>query len=216
VSTPATAAAAPAPRSAAPLRPAAPADAPSPDARRAALLLHALPAADREWLLAELPDGARATLRGLVAELEELGIPSDHALVQEVVDGSRATGGAATSAPPAAPARPDGRLDALCAAAPTLVSHALRDEPAGLVATLLRVHDFPWREAVLARLDPVRRRDVEERLGAERAAAPAPALRERLLAIFAERLLAVEGRVAEAPTPRPTWLAQLLGKGTRR
>lgn len=45
--------------------------------RRAALTLHALTAHDREWLLAQLPADHREELRGLLAELSELGIPAD-------------------------------------------------------------------------------------------------------------------------------------------
>lgn len=45
--------------------------------RRAALTLHALAAADREWLLEQLPHQDRLALRGLLAELRELGIPAD-------------------------------------------------------------------------------------------------------------------------------------------
>jgi hypothetical protein len=56
--------------------------------RRAALTLHALAAPDREWLLEQLPATDRTALRGLLAELRELGIPLAEAAPQ--VDASNA------------------------------------------------------------------------------------------------------------------------------
>ena len=53
--------------------------------RRAALTLHALAASDREWLLEQLPPAERATLRGLLAELQELGIPADAEVIRSAL-----------------------------------------------------------------------------------------------------------------------------------
>lgn len=50
--------------------------------RRAALALHALGEADREWLLERLPAQSRQTLGELLAELGELGIPPDDAVIR--------------------------------------------------------------------------------------------------------------------------------------
>ncbi|HEY8880048.1 MAG TPA: hypothetical protein VIN03_20930 [Roseateles sp.] len=53
--------------------------------RRAALTLHALAAPDREWLLEQLPPTERASLRGLLVELRELGIPADAEVIRSAL-----------------------------------------------------------------------------------------------------------------------------------
>ena len=53
--------------------------------RRAALTLHALAAPDREWLLEQLPATDSAALRGLLAELQELGIPADADVIRSAL-----------------------------------------------------------------------------------------------------------------------------------
>lgn len=50
--------------------------------RRAALALHALGEDDRAWLLERLPAGQQASLRSLLAELSELGMPRDGAVIR--------------------------------------------------------------------------------------------------------------------------------------
>jgi hypothetical protein len=53
--------------------------------RRAALTLHALAASDREWLLEQLPASDSSALRGLLAELQELGIPADAEVIRSAL-----------------------------------------------------------------------------------------------------------------------------------
>ncbi len=55
------------------------------NARRAALTVHALPPAEREWLLAQLGDGHRTRLQALLAELASLGIPQDPQVVRQAL-----------------------------------------------------------------------------------------------------------------------------------
>ncbi|MTW06370.1 hypothetical protein, partial [Pseudoduganella ginsengisoli] len=52
--------------------------------RRSALLLHGLAGHDRDWVLAQLPPSDRAVLESHLAELRELGIPADPALLPPV------------------------------------------------------------------------------------------------------------------------------------
>ena len=58
---------------------------PTDDARRAALTLHALGRADRDWLLAQLSMAEQNAMTALLDELTELGIPKDKALVREAL-----------------------------------------------------------------------------------------------------------------------------------
>ena len=96
--------------------------------RQSALALHALASQDRAWVLAALPEGQRAALQPLLAELEEIGIPRDADLLQAVQ-------------PPAARQRSAGELDAL--------ARLLRREPPGVAAVFLAAEAWPWRREVL-------------------------------------------------------------------
>jgi hypothetical protein len=60
--------------------------------RRAALTLHALHSEDRDWLLAQLSAPQRDELLALLAELAELGIPSDGDLVSNALATTRPMG----------------------------------------------------------------------------------------------------------------------------
>lgn len=51
-----------------------------PALRRAALSLHALQVEDRDWILSALPGGQGDVLRGLLKELQDLGIPAQELL----------------------------------------------------------------------------------------------------------------------------------------
>ena len=176
------------------------------DTRRAALLLHALAAGDRESLLAELPELQRATLRGLLAELDMLGIPADRNLLEEVIaapvaasaQGSRTTQD--DSQPMPAPLR------ALRDAAIADLVEAVRDEPAGLVAHLLSLADWTWREPLLGRLGAARRRQIEECLSA-RTAPPPPAVADALVTALTGRLQ----RARESAVPARGWASRVTG-----
>lgn len=50
--------------------------------RHAALALHALGAADRDWLLQRLSPTQQQALQDLLAELQELGIPPDQSVIR--------------------------------------------------------------------------------------------------------------------------------------
>lgn len=59
---------------------------PSPGYRRAALTLHALSAADRTWLLAQLPEAHRVALQSLLEELQSLQIPADETVIRTALE----------------------------------------------------------------------------------------------------------------------------------
>ena len=184
-----------------------------PAARRAALAVHALGPQDRAWLLGRLPPAQRERLVPLLEELQALGIPPRRDLLDEAVL-RRETQRAAVNvevqeAPAAAP-----RLGyvqqraALAHVDASAVAKLLQNEPPGLIAQLLEVQAWPWRQAVLEQLGAVKRRRVEELLdGLRRQVRPkAPeALQRALVAGLCKRTVD-ESAVAilDAAPPRRT------------
>lgn len=59
--------------------------------RRVALALHALAAEDRNWLLQQLPAADRQGLDALLRELQELGLPPEPELIDELLAQATAT-----------------------------------------------------------------------------------------------------------------------------
>jgi flagellar motor switch protein FliG len=103
-------------------------------ARKAALLLHALPAQSREAVLQALPDEQRDTLHALLAELHALGIPPEHdwlALVDIAPQGS------------------DDPVEQAMRLGPAQVRQCLASQSPDTVAAFIASHDWPWREALL-------------------------------------------------------------------
>jgi hypothetical protein len=159
--------------------------------RQAAVALHALAEGDRASILTELPAADQQTLRGYLAELDELGFDRE----------TLAAAGAATA--PARPlVQPAARLQA--ASASTMFG-VLKAEPSALVAQLLNVQDWPWA-GELVHLFPAPKRDaIRAARALHTAAAPA---RSRFL------LDAVASRVADqAVTPTDSsWIGALRTK----
>lgn len=112
-------------------------------AHRAALTLHALSGSDREWMLQSLTPEQRGVLQPLLAELQELGIPSDAQLFE-------ALGNAGQGAPSAPPE--DDPLDRLDESALRQLAPMLAQEPARLTAALLATQSPAWRERLLGAL----------------------------------------------------------------
>lgn len=180
-----------------PLMPAAAAAVPSDsnEARQAALLLHTLGAADREWVVAQLPPSQRAQALRLLKELGDLGMPGDAALVDDL------RGAASPSAAQGG--------DGLAEARAVDVAAVLRNEPDALVARLLRQADWPWRAELLDLLGPSRRRRLEELSASTRTAGGATgpldmAVRESVASL-----------VAAARGPRTARAAWWRWKGAR-
>lgn len=175
-------------------------------ARHAALLLHAMSPEDRSWMLEALPASERADLMPLLAELEALGIETDPALIDDATAGAPSAAMPeqefAAVAPQPFPVSDEAMLHALDDNQVRELVACLRTEPVGLVAECLRLADWPWREDLLAALEPGQRRRIEASLSAT---APGfqtpPGMRAALISTVAARLR--ERPVGEAPAAAP-------------
>lgn len=175
-------------------------------ARHAALLLHAMSPEDRSWMLEALPASERAGLVPLLAELEALGIERDPALIDD------ATADAPSAAMPEQdfaamalqrlPVSEEAMLHALDSGQVRELVACLRAEPVGLITEWLRLADWPWREDLLASLEPAQRRRVEGNLLTMRSGFPVPpGMRAALISAVAARLR--ERPAGNAPAAAP-------------
>jgi len=146
--------------------------------RRAALLVHAMPPADRLWLLAALPLPARERLEALLAELRSLEVPPDSDLLRELADAPVSSAGE--------PA--EDRIGRLDKAEVRSLVRILRGEPAAVAVRVLGMRPWPWKAAVLAQLPPAVARSVRG------APSLAPALERYLCEALLRRLRAEQPR----------------------
>lgn len=146
------------------------ATAPRSSMRRAALMVHGLPTADRNWLLTQLPTSERERLQSLLAELTVLAIPADRreldAFLGELSDESLFSPAASLAGTGSLPQMAKNDDDAAQRAALSQlnsesVAGKLKDEPDGLIVQLLGLTDRPWKLALLARLDSHHRDRIE-------------------------------------------------------
>lgn len=148
--------------------------------RRAALLVHAMPRSDREWLLASLAPQHRVELELLLDELQALGIPPDEALLRQVIE-----------APPAKPGVAE-RLEGLAPGQVAALVRLLQQEPPQLAARLLAARTWPWRDKVLEAVPAA----------AAAAARPAPALQQAICESLLRHLEALPPPAAAAAPAR--------------
>lgn len=118
--------------------------------QQAALSLHAMHASDRQWLLEQLPVSQRSRLVSMLDELEQLGVPREPVLLDEV-----------SNEPPAAPLHPF--VERLREQDARHLCQVLESEP-DVVAVALLGRAGPWKHDVLAGLPPARREAIEEAL----------------------------------------------------
>ncbi len=144
----------------------------SASVRKAALVLHGLPAVVRTQVLARLEPAQTTRLGPLLEQLDTLRIP--RALGAELQELAAAAPAGADSPGPAERAE---RLP------PQLVERCLRSCAPVTVAWLLCARDWPWRGAVLERLSGTRRVEVNQHLRREW-----PPLAPAVLASLCERL----------------------------
>jgi hypothetical protein len=158
--------------------------------RQAALALHGLSGADREFVLNELPPADQTQLRQLLEELVDLGFSQDAA--QSVQTDTQRH-----------------RHDQTAQAAEAVL-RAFAAEPASFVGTALAVQPWPWTAAYLALLPPPRRQLVEQAMAAWR---PAPARDAHVQACVQDALRV--SAVAETDEPRPGLFATMVKRWKR-
>lgn len=119
--------------------------------RSAALVLHCLDPGDRRWLFHMLPPGARATVSPLLDELGSLGL-SDHPGIVRALLGGMDDAHAGRSGPRA-------RIAEATAAE---IWAVLQHEPLAMTGWLLALGPWPWRAALIKKLQPHQRAAVAE------------------------------------------------------
>ncbi|MWL90525.1 hypothetical protein [Cupriavidus sp. SW-Y-13] len=166
-------------------------DVPPADDRRVALALHAMTPVDRGWMLSRLPASSHGQLREWLDELDALGVPRDPSLL--------ATVRAVSAVRP----HPDGTYEAMIAHVavlePEVIANILRRESVPLVAALLGISDWPWRQSVMHMLGASHARRVAEATMTARVP-PAPARDAALLQAMLDR--AAGARQAHVPAGR--------------
>ena len=169
------------------------------DARRAALTLHALPEADREWVLHRLDVGQQQLVNEQLLELKSLGVVADESLVRQAL---------------AQGAEREATLGwrktlGLCDA--DRVFTLLQGEPATLIARVLAQGPWAWEAALLEQLGPSRRALV---LAQRDRVRPSAALDQCLLDELARRCGDVTVASHDMPLRPPVargWLQRLQG-----
>lgn len=168
--------------------------------RRAALALHSVASADRDWILGRLDMAERSSLEGMLAELQALGIPADAALADD-----RRSGAAAESPSSVVSREQASPEDRIAAATAGRVHAALEREADQVVAACFALRAWPWRAEALERWPRERRAKIAAALHA-RGELPERA-RSTLLAAFDARLaLAGEPKRWDWRTLRSRWV----------
>lgn len=188
------------------------------EARKAALVFHALSAEDRAWILANLPSEQGRRLQSLAKELETLGIPSDPGLVQEVISrGPAQHGGRSTARSARGTHRDHPATRALEGVEPARLAHLLSKESPGLIAYLLDGHAWPWEVTLLRLLDAPLRSEVEIRRRRQSggSAAIGPVTWSRLVTLLMQRAEAVEVQAEAAEHRSGSLMARALGTAGR-
>lgn len=159
-------------------------------ARRAALMVHALGAEDRAWMLAQLPPPQRAALEPLLDELRDLGIPMDRRTLEQNDE--------ATASPAASLARLEGRQMGQLA-------RMLEQEAPEIARALLDAGEPAWRGTLLKQFAPGFAVRVNRLLPRP---AGGPALRAALAAAVERRLPQQQANAKGRPRWWPAWVSR--------
>ena len=125
--------------------------------RQSALLLHGISEGDREWILAQLAEDQRSQLGNHLTELSQMGMPADRTLVEGLL--SRSAKKSTTSSEQPGHALRNARAD--------VVLHLLNHEPTWLIASVLSIEAWNWREAIYTGLDASKRDRVKNAMRSE-------------------------------------------------
>ncbi len=150
--------------------------------RHAALCLHGMTEDDRQWLLAQLPSPQRTRLVDMLNELDSMGI-------RAAQPGLRPTFLDLLEDP--VPDAADPVVEHIDRVPPEAIAAATRTEPDCVVLVILGAHDWSWREAYMAGLEPGRQQRLAVALNDARKKFPSH--------VTATVLAALRGRLQEFP-----------------
>ena len=181
-------------------------------ARQAALLLHGLPSAVREQVIAKLDTREATRVKPLLDELVGLGVsPAMGRQLQTAAATQAATPGAAASGVPVRELTARERLEQLNA---DDVARALQSCSTSTVAQLLRAQTWSWKAQLLGLIPEPRRARVLEGLRRE-----SPGVAPAVLELLCERVLQEAARLktirSQPAATRATVVAPRSSVGAR-
>lgn len=137
--------------------------------RQTALLLHGMSAEDCAWLLEQLPQYQSASLKVLLDELHQLGIPCDVELLNQAITAPLAANAKTPDILPVGtqPGAYEHNIALLDNANAQSVFECLKSEPALLVGKLLKIKPWPWHNELLDQIGIVKRRQIVDFLNAD-------------------------------------------------
>ncbi len=166
--------------------------------QKAALNLHGMHAADREWMLEQLSASHRKPLVEMLDELDDLGIPREPILLDEIA-----------AAPQQAYERNQIKLWNYSAAQ---LWQVLEPEPNAVIWGLLNGIDWPWCDELLQLMPEERRAAIEERLVSE--SSPTDTAFAALCEMVADRLNDLDvGDVRDEAPEQRSWFRRLPWRG---
>lgn len=128
--------------------------------KKTALHLHGLNKSDRQWLLGQLPEHQREKLAVMLDELRTLGIPQEPGLASDFDGLNRDSTRAALESQTVHGLSP--YIEIIAQAEPMAVNAILNREPEAVVAAVLQISDWPWRQVVLEDFPLPRRHLISE------------------------------------------------------
>ena len=123
--------------------------------KKASLLLFSLNEIDRQWMFDHLPSEQTNRLKGHIAELIDIGLQPDNAVIQDLLRQSNATEVAQESFNSSELTKKSDSVDQLSSEE---ISTLLAGEPEAVVALILSVKNWRWAPNYLAGL-PVQTRE---------------------------------------------------------
>jgi len=132
--------------------------------KKTALILHGLSDVDRSWILGNIQAHQREQLLLFLEELETLGIPRRHDLIQSIDMGGleQSPVDSQSGAPETEPPEATMLLDT----SSEILHFVLKTESPALIAAVLLAYDWPWRLAVLNRFNDADRQIIQAHMDA--------------------------------------------------
>lgn len=196
--------------------------------RRAAVMVYSLADTDQGWLLSKMPPDDQVRLKALMSELAQLKIPTDRRILNQALQSNASnTVDLPTRQVPEQVAQEKTNLEFfvdLEVEDEKKLAMILRREPALLIARLLRIRDWAWRQRILEGLSALQRQVVDDLLAMSPGMQSGTALEDALLRALRSRcegwttsmqddLAEVESNPSylKASAWLPSWVSRLRG-----